>query len=86
MIHYWRHASFLEEGALLGRMDRIAHLPGVLIHGRLDVSSPLDTAWQLHRAWPASSLVVVENEGHGGGTMVGEVAAAISRFSDLRAG
>ncbi|WP_279586466.1 hypothetical protein ACF3NT_09895 [Naumannella halotolerans] len=24
------------------------------------------TAWQLHRAWPGSELIIVEDEGHGG--------------------
>jgi hypothetical protein len=24
----------------------------VLVHGRRDISSPLDTAWRIHRAWP----------------------------------
>ena len=50
---------------ILQNMERIAHLPGVLIHGRLDISGPLETAWQLHRRWSNSRLIVVENEGHG---------------------
>jgi proline iminopeptidase len=37
-----------------------------LIHGRLDVSSPLDVAWRLSRAWPGSRLVVIDDAGHGG--------------------
>ena len=33
---------------------RLAAIPGVLVHGRLDVGSPLDVAWEaLSRAWPA---------------------------------
>jgi proline iminopeptidase len=50
-------------------MHRIAHIPGVLIHGRYDVSGPLDTAYDLHRAWPASRLTVVDDAGHGGDSM-----------------
>jgi proline iminopeptidase len=52
----------------------------VLIHGRLDVSGPLDTAWQLHKRWPGSRLVVIENEGHGGRTMTEARAQA---YADL---
>jgi pimeloyl-ACP methyl ester carboxylesterase len=39
---------------VLGNMARIAHIPATLIHGRHDVSGPLDTAWELHKAWPVS--------------------------------
>lgn len=82
VIHYWKHAAFIEaEGLLANNMGRIAGIPAVLIHGRLDVSSPLETAWRLHRAWPASELVVVENDGHGGEAMVAEVASAVARFT-----
>lgn len=81
VIHYWKHAGFAGEGGLLAGMDRIAHIPGVLIHGRLDVSSPLETAWRLHKAWPASELVVVGDEGHGGEAMIDELVRAIARFA-----
>lgn len=80
-IHYWKHAGFAGEGGLLGGMDRIADIPGVLIHGRLDVSSPLETAWRLHKAWPKSELIVVADEGHGGDAMIDELIRAIARFT-----
>ena len=80
VTHYWSNAAFLERKEILQNMGRIAHLPGVLIHGRLDVSSPLQTAWQLHQRWSKSRLIVVETEGHGGGTMITEFAKAIAGF------
>jgi proline iminopeptidase len=80
VTHYWKHAGFAPEGGLLAGMDRIADIPGVLIHGRLDVSSPLDTAWKLHKAWPNSDLIVVD-EGHGGEVMIDELVRTIARFA-----
>ncbi|UJR81290.1 prolyl aminopeptidase [Sandaracinus amylolyticus] len=80
-IHYWKHAGFLDDGALLSRMDRIAHIPGAMIHGRLDISSPLEWPWQLQRAWPKSTLTIIDDEGHGGETMIAEVVSAIARFA-----
>lgn len=80
VTHYWRHAGFAEGEGLLARMGRLAHLPGVLIHGRLDVSSPLETAWDLHRAWPGSELVVLPDEGHGGPAMAAAVTRAVARL------
>jgi proline iminopeptidase len=38
----------------------------VLVHGRLDLSGPLETAWELARAWPDAELVAVDDAGHKG--------------------
>lgn len=84
VIHYWAHAGFIDEPGLLAGVDRLAHIPAVLIHGRYDVSSPLETAWQLHRAWPVSELIVIADEGHGGEKMMQEVTRAIARFAPPR--
>jgi proline iminopeptidase len=57
----------------------------VLIHGRLDLGSPLDTAWRLHRAWPGSELVIVDDAGHtGSDAMRAAIAAAARRFEAAR--
>ena len=76
VVNNWAHTAWLGESGVLDRLDRITHLPAVLIHGRLDVSGPLVTAWRLHQRWPASRLVVVEGEGHGGVSMSAELEAA----------
>jgi proline iminopeptidase len=76
--HVWAQDAFLPgDRAVLARMDRLAHVPGVLVHGRRDISSPVVTAWRLHRAWPASTLHVVEDEGHGGPRSTTVVVAAL---------
>jgi len=62
--HYFSHGAWLEEGMLLRDAHRLADIPAVLIHGRLDMGGPLVTAWQLHQAWPHSRLIVVEGAGH----------------------
>ena len=45
-------------------MPKIAHLPGVIVHGRYDVICPLDNAWALHQAWPNSELQIIRDAGH----------------------
>jgi proline iminopeptidase len=80
VTHYWKHAGFLDGADLLENMPRIAHLPGVLIHGRLDISSPMSAAWELHCRWPGSEIIVIPDEGHGGPRMVGEINRAVARF------
>jgi proline iminopeptidase len=80
--HYFSRGAWLQEGALLRDADRLAGIPGVLIHGRLDLGGPVDTAWELARAWPDAELVVVEDAGHlGGATTRDHVLAALDRFA-----
>ncbi|MEU9565199.1 prolyl aminopeptidase [Streptomyces sp. NPDC048161] len=81
--HYFSHAAWLEEGQLIRDAGRLAGIPGVLIHGRLDISGPLDTAWELAHAWPGAELVVIEDAGHKGSAAMSEaVYAAFDRFAE----
>lgn len=70
VTHCWRNDSWLAPGEMLGNAGRLAGIPGWLIHGRLDLSSPLDAPWHIHQAWPGSHLVIVDDEGHGGDSMM----------------
>jgi proline iminopeptidase len=63
-------------------MERIAHIPATLIHGLYDVSGPLDTAWDLHKVWPASELILIDDAGHFGGSMGERFTAAIDAMAD----
>ncbi|WP_327086255.1 prolyl aminopeptidase [Nonomuraea sp. NBC_01738] len=80
--HYFSNGAWLEEGILLREAHKLAGIPGILIHGRLDLGSPLDTAWELTKAWPDARLVVVEDSGHTGSpTMARAVPAALDEFA-----
>lgn len=67
--HYWSHDGF-NDPPILKRMERLHGIPGTLIHGRRDISGPAITAWELHKHWPGSTLIIDEGDGHGGATMV----------------
>ncbi len=84
VTHYWRHAAFIEDGELLKNAPRLSSIPGILLHGRYDVSSPLVTAWNLHNKWAGSELTIVD-DGHGGMPMAKSIVAALHRFRTLRA-
>ncbi|HEY8371982.1 MAG TPA: prolyl aminopeptidase [Pseudonocardiaceae bacterium] len=62
--HYFSHGAWLEEGELIRNAGRLAGIPGVLVHGRLDMSCPPDTAWELARAWPDAELHILDDTGH----------------------
>jgi len=64
VTHYVRHNAWLEDGSLLRHADSLAGIPGVLINGRFDFQAPVANAWELHRVWPHSELVVVDDSGH----------------------
>ncbi|GAB3988095.1 prolyl aminopeptidase [Actinoallomurus acanthiterrae] len=63
--HYIGNGGFLPEGGLLAGIDRIRHIPAVIVNGRYDIKTPPDQAWELHRAWPEAEFHVVEDAGHG---------------------
>lgn len=79
VTHYWSHSGFGGD-QIARRMDRIAHIPAVLIHGRRDISGPPVIAYRLHQAWPASRLVILD-EGHGGPESMSELRRAISELA-----
>jgi proline iminopeptidase len=82
VTHYWRHAAFLGDEQLLRDAATLNGIPGALIHGRYDVSSPLETAWRLHKAWTTSELHILGDAGHGGGdTFMPTVIGALNRFA-----
>ena len=63
--HYFVHGGFFEaEDQLLRGVDRVRHIPTVVVQGRYDVVCPARSAWDLQRAWPESELVIVEDAGH----------------------
>jgi proline iminopeptidase len=81
VTHYWKNAAFLEDEQLLGNAALLNGIPGELIHGRYDVSSPLDTAWMLSKKWETSRLRVIGDAGHGGGeSFVNAIVEALDKL------
>ncbi|MCA0433689.1 MAG: prolyl aminopeptidase [Proteobacteria bacterium] len=63
--HYFVNKGFFaEDGWIIKNAHRLKSIPGVIIHGRYDVVTPLSTAWALHRAWPEARFEIVADAGH----------------------
>jgi proline iminopeptidase len=80
------HRGFFSEQQLLRGVDRIRHLPALIVQGRYDVVCPPATAHALHQAWPESQLKIVEDAGHAAlepGT-VAALVAATEQFKNQR--
>ena len=63
--HYFVNGGFfVQEDQLLANIDRISHLPGVIVQGRYDVVCPMISAWELHQAWQSAEFIVIDDAGH----------------------
>ena len=83
VTHYFAHAAFQPDDAIVGHLDRLHGIPAVLVHGRLDLAGPADTAWEIARAWPDAGLVIVGGVGHAGSRAMDlAVVTATDRFVD----
>lgn len=61
---YCVNHGFLPEGALLAGIDRIRHIPTEILQGRYDMTTPVRSAWDLHKAWPEAKFTLVTLSNH----------------------
>jgi proline iminopeptidase len=63
--HYFVNGGFFDdENQLLRDVARIADIPGVIVPGRYDVVCPIQSAWEVHKAWPKAELMISPTSGH----------------------
>ncbi|HEY8302440.1 MAG TPA: prolyl aminopeptidase [Jatrophihabitans sp.] len=80
--HYFARHGFLPDGDLLRNADRLHGIPGALIHGRLDLTSPLVTAYRMSQAWPEAEFHPISGAGHSSGPGLGEtIGDVLDRFA-----
>jgi proline iminopeptidase len=80
--HFFRSHAWLADGALVANADRLRGIPGVMVHGRLDLTSPTVTAWNMARAWPDAELHLIPGAGHATGAgMDTALSDALDRFA-----
>ncbi len=86
--HYFVNRGFMRsEDQLLRGVNRIRHIPAVIVQGRYDIVCPTRTAWDLHLRWPEADFRLVPDAGHSalepGNTH--ELVSATDRFARARA-
>ncbi|MBT5078465.1 MAG: prolyl aminopeptidase [Candidatus Marinimicrobia bacterium] len=63
--HYFTKGGFFDTDEwLLENVDKIRHIPTVIVQGRYDVVCPMISAWDLHRKFPEADFHVVQDAGH----------------------
>lgn len=63
--HYFtNNAFFATNNWILENIQKIRHIPGVIVQGRYDVVCPAKSAWELHKAWPEAKFTIIPDSGH----------------------
>ncbi|KAF8910656.1 Alpha/Beta hydrolase protein [Gymnopilus junonius] len=64
--HYFVNQGFMRDGQLLEsqEIDKIRHIPTIVVQGRYDVVCPATTAYALKKVWPEITLHIVPDAGH----------------------
>ena len=83
--HYFVNKGFFDaDDQLLRDVPKMAHIPGVIVHGRYDVVCPVQNAFDLHAAWPKAELCISPESGHS--AFEAENVAALVTATDRFAG
>ncbi len=83
--HYFLNNCFFKtDNFLVENVDKIRHIPGVIIQGRYDLVCPFESAWELHKAWPEAKLEIIPDAGHSSSEK--GIMDALIRATDYTAG
>lgn len=63
-IHYAINQYFLDNDQLIKNSDQLPNVPVKIIHGRRDLTCPVESSWRLHKAIPHSTLTLLPESGH----------------------
>ncbi|XP_057867014.2 proline iminopeptidase isoform X2 [Cryptomeria japonica] len=84
--HYFKNKAFFPtDSFLLDNVDKIRHIPTIIVQGRYDICCPMMSAWDLHKAWPEAEFKVISDAGHSAKEpgITAELVAANERFKEL---
>jgi len=82
--HYFMNNAFFDtDNYLIENVDKIRHIPAVIVQGRYDVVCPMMSAWELHRAWPEADLRITPDAGHSA-TEPGNISALVEATDRFR--
>jgi prolyl aminopeptidase len=46
--------------AILANIDKIRHIPTIIVQGRYDLCTPMQSAWELSQAFPEAELRIAQ--------------------------
>ena len=64
--HFFVNNCFVEEDYIIENINKISHIPAIIIHGRYDMVCQLNNAYRLVQHWDNASLQILPQAGHSG--------------------
>lgn len=62
--HYCMNNFFISKNEILDNINKIIHIPTIIVQGRYDVICLPSVAYELHKNLPLSELIFVQDAGH----------------------
>ncbi|EDV27170.1 uncharacterized protein TRIADDRAFT_22406 [Trichoplax adhaerens] len=84
--HFSVHGGwFKSANHILDNVEKIRHIPGVIVQGRYDVICPVQTARDLHKAWPEAEFHIAPDAGHSEYErgIIGRLIEATDKFRNI---
>jgi len=83
-VHYFVNHCFMEEGQLMRDVEKIRHIPAVIVNGRYDALCPASNAFELAAVWPEADLRITPDAGHSAFEPgnIHELVTATDRFAN----
>ncbi|KAJ3016956.1 hypothetical protein HKX48_003782 [Thoreauomyces humboldtii] len=82
--HYFVNKGFFDrDDWILHNVDKIRHIPCVIVQGRYDMVCPARSAWDLKKAFPEADLQFVDDAGHSA-TEPGTTAKLVEAMDKFR--
>lgn len=81
--HYFVNGGWLADNQLVENMGRITGIPGIIVHGRYDVVTPVESAWELVKHWPGAELHIIPEDGHVGPSVFKALIEATDTFASI---
>jgi len=86
--HFFVNTGFMRDGQLLEsqEIDKIRHIPTIVVQGRYDVVCPATTAYDLKKVFPELTLHIVPDAGHSSREkgIADLLVQATDKFADIK--
>ncbi|RJG50610.1 prolyl aminopeptidase [Motilimonas pumila] len=82
--HFFTQQPLLQH-SILSQLEKVTHLPAILIHGRYDMVCKLENSSQLAKQWPNAQLQIVPSAGHSSreAGMIDALCKATTTMADI---
>ena len=84
--HYFVNNMFAKsDNYVLENIDKMSHIPTVIVNGRYDLVCPICTAWELHKMLPKSEFTAVKDAGHSATEpgIIAELVKSTEKYKEL---